>query len=353
MTGGPTGNLQRLARRIPKNPHFWIVVAMSVFLLLIYQAWPWREWQFTEGVWKHFSWLAALNALVIEVEIRHQLIGSLFLVPIIYGSVTLSWPGGIFAWLLALIWVLPTLIRWDLTTHFVNIILLVLPALVVAVVTLERRLREREERYFHERERERQVYVAKLVETQENERRRIAQEIHDEALQSLMVIANKADVLASESGDHKAAEANAWIKQEVLQTMDNLRRLSLNLRPSVLDSFGLVSGLRWLVNSSNSQGGVYVDISVEGEERDMSDLAEVTVFRVVQEALHNMRRHAQAKEGSVAVRFHEDHVEFVVEDDGVGFDPPERLAPYAEESKLGIIGMEQRILSVGGALKIE
>lgn len=345
--------LLQATKRVVRNPHFWVVVVMSVALLFIYQAWPWREFQFERGVWRYFSWLSALDPLVVNVELRYHLIGVLFFIPIIYGSVMLSWPGGIFAWLLALIWVLPNLARWSGSTFAINMALLLLPAMVVAVVTLERQSREREKRYFAERERERQAYIAKLVEAQEGERRRIALEIHDEALQTLMVIANKSEALAAETADEKQKSGNLWVKQEVLQTMDDLRALSLNLRPSVLDCFGLVSGLRWLVNNANTQNGVQIEISVEGEERELSDLAEVTVFRVVQEAIHNIQRHARARTGSVALRFGDDRLDFVVHDDGVGFAPPNRLAPLVNQSKLGIMGMEQRILSVGGTMKIE
>ena len=127
----------------------------------------------------------------------------------------------------------------------------------------------------------------------------------------------------------------------------------MNLRPSILDNFGLVSGVRWLVNNSNSQNGCHLDISVIGEERKMSSLSEVTVFRVVQEAINNIQRHAQAKSGTVSLEFEDDRLLLEVKDDGVGFQPPERLGAYVSESKLGIIGMEQRILSIGGEMRID
>ena len=107
--------------------------------------------------------------------------------------------------------------------------------------------------------------------------------------------------------------------------MDDLRRLSMNLRPSILDNFGLVSGVRWLVNNCNSQNGCHLDVVVNGEERKMSSLSEVTVFRVVQEALNNIQRHAHAKNGTVSLDFEEDRLLLQIQDDGVGFHPPERL----------------------------
>jgi two-component system sensor histidine kinase DegS len=335
-----------------KNPHFWAVVTISVILILIYQAWPWREWQFTEGVWRFFPWLSSLYFIVVDLECRYHVIGILFFIPIIYGSLSLSWQGGLIAWLLSLIWVLPTLINWQHSLLITNIALLLLPALLVAIVTLERQWRNNEKGIFAERERERQLYISKLVETQENERHRIAQEIHDENIQTLMVIANRADSLASSCTSAEGKQGNIWIKEAVLHTMEDLRRLSLNLRPSILDNFGLVSGLRWLVNNSNSQKNIHIDISIKGEERKISPLTEVTLFRVTQEAIQNIKRHSQAKKASVVLEF-DDLLKLTLRDDGIGFKLPNRLTLYANEGKLGLIGMEQRILSVGGTVKID
>jgi len=339
--------------RIAKNPHFWVVVVLSAWLLFIYQAWPWAPMRFVAGVWRYFPWLSTLERVVVEVEIKYHCFGVLFLVPIIYGSLTLSWQGGVFAWFLALVWLLPTLLAWSNSVHWLSLALLLLPVLPAAIVTGERRWHEREKRYFVEREQERQAYIAKLVEAEETERRRIAQELHDETLQTLMVIANKSDALALSGTDESQIDGNLWIKQEVLQTMDDLRRLSMNLRPSILDNFGLVSGIRWLINNSNNQNGCRLDISGSGDERKMSSLSEVTVFRVVQEAINNIQRHARAHRGVVILEFADDRLLLKIQDDGVGFQPPERLGAYVSESKLGIIGMEQRIVSIGGEIALE
>jgi two-component system, NarL family, sensor histidine kinase DegS len=350
MTSPPLARLRPPAAKAAKNPHFWVVAVLSGWLLFVYQAWPWADQRFSSGMWRSFSWLSVLEPLVLHIEIKYHVFGVLFLIPIIYGSLTLSWPGGVFAWLLALTWVMPTILSWSNSVHMLSLVLLLLPVLPAAMVAGERRWHAREKRYFVEREQERQAYIARLVETQEAERRRIAQELHDETLQTLMVIANRADSLALSSTDEAQAAGNQWIKQEVLQTMDDLRRLSMNLRPSILDNFGLVSGVRWLVNSSNNQNPCDLDISVIGEEKKMSSLSEVTVFRVAQEAINNIQKHARAETGTITLEFMDDHLLLEVIDDGVGFHPPERLVTFVGESKLGIIGMEQRVVSIGGRM---
>lgn len=340
-------------RPLLRNPSLWITVVVSVVLLLIYQAWPWREWQFTEGIARHFSWLSALQWITLKVELPYGLHGSLFLIPIVYGSLTASWLGGLIAWLLAVTWVIPTFIGWNPRTLALNLALLLLPALLAAVVSLQRRWRESEKRNYAERERERQSYVAGLVQAQEAERHRIAQEIHDDTIQTLMAIANKSDSLSASADIAVSRRGTAWIKEEVLKTVDDLRRLSMNLRPSILDNFGLVSGVEWLVNASNLQNSCQFDVRVEGDERELPDIAEVTVFRVIQEAIQNVHRHAHALTGVVAMRFDADCLRVTVSDDGIGFRQPERLSTYAVEGKLGLVGIEQRILSIGGWVRLD
>ena len=284
---------------------------------------------------------------------HYEIFGSLFLVPITYASATLSWPGGVFAWALSLIWVLPTVLSWHVSLLAVNLIVLLLPVLVVAVIAGERRARETVRKNYAEREQERQTYIGRLVQTQESERTRIAQELHDETLQTLMVVANRAEALAMSATDKAQAEGNLLIKSEVLQTMDEIRRLSMNLRPSILDNFGLVSGVRWLVNSLNSPRSCDIDVVIIGEEQKMSSLSQVTIFRVVQEAITNLQRHARAKTCSVTLEFQTDRLLVEIRDDGVGFSPPESLGAYVTDGRLGVMGMEQRILSAAGSISID
>jgi two-component system sensor histidine kinase DegS len=345
--------LRSVAAKTARNPHFWVLAVLSTGLLLIYQAWPWSHAQLAQGVWRHFSWLSHLESLVLGFELKYDLFGSLFLIPIVYGSLTLSWPGGLLAWGLSLIWVVPTTHAWPSSEQAFNLVMLLLPVLIVAIFQGERRWREGQRRHYAEREQARQAYIAKLVETQETERRRIAQELHDETLQDLMVIANKCDALALSGTDESQVKADLWMKQELLRTIDNVRRLSMNLRPSILDNFGLVSGVQWLVNNSNSQECCRLQVSIGGTEQDMSSLSEVTVFRVVQEAINNIQRHARAKTGTINLKFEEDCLSLEIRDDGVGFQPPDKPLAYVGESKLGIIGMEQRILSIGGQFRVD
>jgi signal transduction histidine kinase len=342
-----------LARRIFANPHFWTLVALSAMLLFIYQAWPWRDWQFTTGFWSHFSWLSGLNSFVTNVELKLNIFGLLFFVPIIYGSLTLSWPGGIFAWLLSLVWLLPTLSHWSPRWMVSNLVLLLLPALLAAILAGERRSRESERRHYAENEQLGRAYVARLLQTQESERRRIAQEIHDQTLQTLLAIANKLDSLASSAAETPQKRGIGWARQKLMESMDDLRRLSVTLRPSILDNFGLVAGIRWLTDDS-IDGDCRISTRVKGRAPEtMSALSEATAFRVTQEAVVNIHRHSAAKTASVALEFDEDELHLEIQDDGVGFELPDRLTQYAANGRLGIIGMEERVLSIGGTIQMQ
>src|SRR5512139_3567161 len=139
MNGTYLPRCRSAAAEVAKNPHFWVVVALSGGLLLVYQAWPWPDWRFNSGVWSLFPWLSALESVVISVEVRYHIFGVLFLIPIAYASLTLSWRGGIFAWCIALTWVLPTLLSWYNASVFINLTLLLLPVLLVAMISGERK----------------------------------------------------------------------------------------------------------------------------------------------------------------------------------------------------------------------
>ena len=143
-----------------------------------------------------------------------------------------------------------------------------------------------------------------------------------------------------------------WVRDAVLQLLEDVRRLSLDLRPSVLDDIGLVPALRWLTDHLNQEGGIETKIAVYGAERKLSSEIEVTTFRIVQEALNNARRHSKATEAIVTLEFAPESLEITVRDNGDGFSLSETIGKLATEGKLGLIGMQQRAQFLHGALHI-
>lgn len=314
-----------------RSVHFWIIIAITAALTVIY--YTWKDW---------FPWFWHLFIL----EYMNDILGALFLIPFVYASLVFWWRGSLAVWLFSAAVMLPHVIYYspNLGSLVRNIALPFAPLAVVAALTLELKWREKQRKISTEREKERQVYVSRIFEAEEDQRRRIAQELHDDALQELLVIANRAQKLASGRvpATPEARGYGKLIKDAVLGVAEEIRRLSRDLRPSILDNVGLMSAIRWLVDRLNEEEMIKGSVVVKGIERDFSSESEVTIFRIVQEALNNVRRHSQATEVLVTVEFPPESVKIVVNDNGKGFILNKTAGDLATEGKLGIIGMQQR-----------
>jgi two-component system sensor histidine kinase DegS len=340
-------------RKLVKSPHFWAIIAITLVLIFIYQAWPWRIWKFDYGIWQWFPWLSSLYRLAL-VEFMNHIVGILFFIPIIYAAVFFSWRGALVASLLSLGGVLPVIVdMWHANSFITNVVLLLLPFFVVSIATFELEWRRKERKIFAEREEERQAYISKVLEAQEEERQRIARDLHDETIQTLLAMANSAENLVSANNNNSDVKRNAASIRDIsLSTADKLRRTSLDLRPSVLDDLGLVPALRWLADRMNAECDINTRILVNGVERSLSPQAEVTMFRIVQEALNNIKRHSKASEAVVTLGFNAEYLKITVEDDGQGFHQPKEIESFASRGKLGLIGMKERISFLGGTFQV-
>ena len=351
--------------KILKNPHFWVTIALSAMLLILYQAWPWRGYIIEHGFWSHIPWISHLWFLVLKVEAPHGLLGILFLIPITYASFTMSWPAGLLAWLLSLIWVLPKLLSWHDRTISTNLIILLIPVLLAVFLSSAQTRHKHQKMLLLEREKERQAYLTRLMDNQETERQKLARDIHDETIQTLLVISNKLNSLIEASSDDNTksikpsdysrngqTEELKQIEEQLLQGIEELRRLSMNLRPSVLDSFGLIAGIRWLVDNTYSSKCNFTTL-VEGQMHDMSNAAEIITFRIVQESVTNIQRHSQAQNATVTLRFDESFLHLNIQDNGIGFQQAKYSSQYIEHNKMGIVGMKQRIMNIGGTIHID
>jgi signal transduction histidine kinase len=190
--------------------------------------------------------------------------------------------------------------------------------------------------------------LRRVVTAQEQERRRLARELHDETGQALTSILLGLKPLEEALADQPGAAALAELRELVVTALQNVRRLAVELRPAVLDDFGLVPALERLAESFAEQSGIRVDFhSTLGETRLPSDV-ESSLYRVVQESLTNIAKHADATNVSVSVVRRESGVAAVIEDDGAGFDPR-----AVRESGIGIVGMRERLALLDGRLEIE
>jgi signal transduction histidine kinase len=187
-----------------------------------------------------------------------------------------------------------------------------------------------------------------VVDAQELERRRLARELHDETGQALTSILLGLKTLEETLEADEARAATARLRELVVATLQDVRRLAVELRPSALDDFGLVAALEHLASSFSEQTGIAIDLGVAlGTERLPGEV-ETALYRIVQESLTNVVKHARARHVSIALTRMEGSVTAVVEDDGQGFDPDE-----APSGGFGLIGMRERLALLGGRLRIE
>jgi signal transduction histidine kinase len=191
----------------------------------------------------------------------------------------------------------------------------------------------------------------RVLQVQEQERRRVAIELHDELGQSLTAI--KINLQLGERFKDKAPadlyEENLRIVEDALQ---QVRTLATALRPSMLDDLGLAPALKWLAEQSAGRCGFDVDFQHESTLERLSSEIETACFRIVQEALTNISRHAHAKRVDISLRREADEMVLVVRDDGRGFDPVAMRERAATGASLGVLGMQERAKLVGGRLEI-
>ncbi len=189
--------------------------------------------------------------------------------------------------------------------------------------------------------------LRRVVEAQELERRRLARELHDETGQALTSILLSLKALEERLEGEETRGAAHEVRELVVSTLQDVRRLAVELRPSALDDFGLVAALERLTQSFSEQTGIAVDFEAALPER-LPDEVETALYRIVQECLTNVVKHARARRVSVLLRRRDGSIAAVVEDDGAGFDPA-----AGREGGFGLVGMRERLALLGGRLEIE
>lgn len=199
-------------------------------------------------------------------------------------------------------------------------------------------------------------YIAVITRAQEEERRRLARELHDETIQDLIVLDQRVQMLQMQPPESRQAlrEALVDLRRSLQETVARVRRLTRGLRPVYLEDLGLVPALEMLVRDACEQTGLDIELDLVGDPCRLPPEAELTVYRIVQESLANVARHARARHAWVRVAFDDGHrLRVEVQDDGVGFEPPERPSDLSARGHFGIMGMYERAEAVGGRLGVE
>ena len=262
----------------------------------------------------------------------------LLLIPVLYAALRYGLAGGAATALLATLLWLPDIALPDARGHPAGdgIELLIVVAVgVFAGVHIDRR---------HDAERRARTYAAMLVDAHEEERLRIARDIHDDPLQRLVDVARRA-------GTEQPAS-----KDDLLDVITRLRDIARGLRPPGLDELGLVAAVRGLLADVEDSEHVAAELDVQGDATRLPPAVELTAFRIVQEAARNAVHHAAPRHVAVTLRYTAAALHLAVRDDGSGFDTTTSTA-FAEASSpngphLGLLGMRERAAVLGGSLTV-
>ena len=206
-----------------------------------------------------------------------------------------------------------------------------------------------------EKEQLRGQLLERAVAAQEEERKRIARELHDETGQLLTALAvGLGGVEQTIAQDPERAQYQiAELKNMTMAAIDSLRQFVSDLRPSVLDDLGLVAALRWFAEQYAERTKLQIDFQVVGAKRRLASQVETVLFRIAQEGVNNVGRHARATRATVRLEFADAKVMLAVEDNGRGFVVGQVLGAQPQRRAWGLLGVQERVELVGGKFKVE
>lgn len=196
-------------------------------------------------------------------------------------------------------------------------------------------------------------YLSAVTTGQEEERRRLARELHDDTIQSLIALNQQIQLAQLSAQDEANRDRLAMMQQMAEQTVADLRRLTRDLRPIYLEDLGLIPALEMLARDMSQATGLSVVFEKRGKARRLSPNVELALYRIAQEGLSNVVRHAKANQATVSLQFTEQEVTLTVKDDGVGFVVPESPAEMAPAGHFGLLGVQERAEAIGARLQIE
>lgn len=196
-------------------------------------------------------------------------------------------------------------------------------------------------------------YLSAVTIGQEEERRRLARELHDDTIQSLIALNQQIQLAQLSVQDEANKNRLTMMQQMAEQTVAGLRRLTRDLRPIYLEDLGLIPALEMLARDMSKTTGLAIVFEKWGEARRLPSNKELALYRIAQEGLSNVVRHAKANRATVLLKFTEHEVSLTVNDDGIGFVVPESPAEMAPAGHFGLLGVQERAESVGARLQIE
>jgi signal transduction histidine kinase len=195
-------------------------------------------------------------------------------------------------------------------------------------------------------------YISAITAGQEEERRRLARELHDDTLQSLIALNQRAQLTRLSVTEPSTVQAMTEIQALTEQTIANLRRVTRALRPIYLEDLGLVTALEMLAREASQTMNVPVECLRSGPERRLAPEVELALYRMAQEGLSNIARHAQASRATLSITFTPEAVSIIISDSGRGFHVPETPADFAPSGHFGLLGLYERAELIGAQFSI-
>jgi len=196
-------------------------------------------------------------------------------------------------------------------------------------------------------------YIGAITSAQEDERLRLARELHDDTIQSVIALKQRMQLAQTSVKDPTSLRTLAELETLSEQTIENLRRMTRALRPIYLEDLGLVTALEMLVQETSRNHSMNIEFQRSGDEQRLSHEVELALYRIAQEALNNVVRHSQAKHADLHITFENNGIKLEVSDNGVGFDMPKVPTDFAPKGHFGLLGIRERAELIGARLEVE
>ncbi len=198
------------------------------------------------------------------------------------------------------------------------------------------------------------AYIQQITRVQEEERKRIARDLHDDVSPDIIVLIQKLDNITSTQ--RPRAEVRAAldeVREQAVMALEGLRATAQGLRPRIIDDLGLEAALEWIAEEFEHDQKIHIGVETTGMERKLSSETQILLFRIAQEALNNIRKHAHATKASIRLAVGESEIKMAVTDNGRGFKAPEKIEGMVSAGRLGLMGMHERARLLDGDLRIK
>jgi signal transduction histidine kinase len=196
-------------------------------------------------------------------------------------------------------------------------------------------------------------YIGAITSAQEEERLRLARELHDDTIQSVIALKQRVQLAQASVRDQPSQRTLGELETLAEQTIENLRRMTRALRPIYLEDLGLVTALEMLVRETSRNHSVQIEFQKSGDEQRLAHEVELALYRIAQEALNNIVRHAKADQSQLHISFGDTDTRLEISDDGVGFDMPKSPTDFAQNGHFGLLGIRERADLIGARLEVQ